>query len=795
MLQQECCPANYNLPNEQQEEYITQQTGSADLPPGIKRQRHVAVAKADHNQNIGLNESVDLFLSDSQPITSTTGNGNQSSTASCSIPSVQSISSASSLLLLPFSMATGSPEEVQSSRETASPPCMTVATARCFETTAAVRTRNTYKEETYERLQAGNDAITTGNNKVSFKSNSTSVKPHVANTLPTPAATMKTFVERKKGNEIFTSVSPSSATNIKCSKNSDYNIKCKEIGSDGQRQNFQQTKTLSRGQQIDPEISQQSKLPHRMKLQQIPEIAARCENSARKCKKALEAMNQLLHANRIENFWHQWTLQEMGLHISQSEYNATVTPESVRTRCSNATHAAYAHRPSIFTPKSGNIKSTKQPTESARSWSSPPAYARTLASTSCQARGSYDRPAHRQPSLIQSRAVKGNTPIASTTIRNTIPMSSPAKSSFQGSRNSCFQNYTRQLPAVRMARKVRDDPQCGRAYQPEGDRRRDRSNTPPRRARPRSPSPDRLECVFCGLISHQRRNHRRHLILKHNCRPDGTPATVADIEEARREEPEPPTSHSARYKSRKFIESDSDDDTTPIGSGASMPSDRRSSSPSRSSRQKRTRSESSGSSSLQRDTRRVVARQPVAPSPTTSRTATPPRSAPPVRKQVRRVRFERGETTETEGESSTTTQKKPVKPPARAKRPTTATRKDKKAKVEEHPIAETEVQPTAATSARELLVSTPKIDAMTEIAKQAVLNLKTREVGVKFKEPLAKPEKGKQPPPKRHQHPLPASRPMSEKEKQRHLVKSHLRSSRYRHKMFLNHYFRLKFRK
>jgi len=44
---------------------------------------------------------------------------------------------------------------------------------------------------------------------------------------------------------------------------------------------------------------------------------------------------------------------------------------------------------------------------------------------------------------------------------------------------------------------------------------------------------------------------------------------------------------------------------------------------------------------------------------------------------------------------------------------------------------------------------------MTEVAKQAVLNLKKREEGVKFKEPLAKPEKQKEPPPKRHQHPLP----------------------------------------
>jgi len=45
---------------------------------------------------------------------------------------------------------------------------------------------------------------------------------------------------------------------------------------------------------------------------------------------------------------------------------------------------------------------------------------------------------------------------------------------------------------------------------------------------------------------------------------------------------------------------------------------------------------------------------------------------------------------------------------------------------------------------------------MTAIAKQAVANLKKREVGVKFKEPPAKPEKETPPAPKPHQHPLPS---------------------------------------
>ena len=188
--------------------------------------------------------------------------------------------------------------------------------------------------------------------------------------------------------------------------------------------------------------------------------------------------------------------------------------------------------------------------------------------------------------------------------------------------------------------------------------RRDRSNTPPRRARPRSPSPECLECVFCGKISFQRRNHRRHLITKHNCRPDGTPATAADIEEARRGDSMQLTGRDTRYKSREFVETDSDDDTTPMESGASTPSER-SPSPSRGSRQKRTRSKSSASPSPQRDTRRVVPRPPSKSSPAASRATLPPQAAPPRRKQVRRVRFERGKTPVPEGESGTTTQRNP----------------------------------------------------------------------------------------------------------------------------------------
>ena len=157
-------------------------------------------------------------------------------------------------------------------------------------------------------------------------------------------------------------------------------------------------------------------------------------------------------------------------------------------------------------------------------------------------------------------------------------MSTPIRSSFQSSSYSFFQNYARRLPAFRMARtkqtarKDRDDQHRGRSQQ-EGDRRRDRSPTPPRRARPRSPSPERLECAFCGLINYSRRNHRRHLITRHKCRPDGTPATPADVEDAQRGDPVQPPKRDTKYKSREFVDTDSDDDTTPAASGASTPSD------------------------------------------------------------------------------------------------------------------------------------------------------------------------------------------------------------------------------
>jgi len=293
----------------------------------------------------------------------------------------------------------------------------------------------------------------------------------------------------------------------------------------------------------------------------------------------------------MENFWLRWNLQEMGPRISQSEYNATVMPISMRTRpFSRVAAAACAPSPRVFTPESGNVKSRTLSTATARSHNSPPTCIRMPGLTSCQASRLQDKPRRRPDRFIRSQTVRRDTPIVHTSSLSGTAMSTPIRSSFQRSSNSSFQNYARRLPAVRMARtkqtarKDRDD-QHRKQSQQEGDRRRDCSPTPPCRARPRSPTPECLECAFCCQINFSRRNHRRHLITRHKCRPDGTPATPADVEDAQRGDPVQPPKRDTKYKSREFVDTDSDDDTTPAASGVSTPSDKRSPSPPRGRRQ------------------------------------------------------------------------------------------------------------------------------------------------------------------------------------------------------------------
>jgi len=323
---------------------------------------------------------------------------------------------------------------------------------RKLRNTATIRTCDACAEEIYEDLQTGNNVITTtGNNKVSPESTS---KLHVANTRPATAANRKAFAETKRGNEIFASVPSSSAMKVKCSKNRDNNVRFGETGRNEQRPNSPSTRIVPRKRQERPVTYQQ----YNSIIQQIPEIVTRRENSARRCREVLKDMNQLLRTSRKENFWYRWTLQGMGIYVSQSENNAAVMPASVRKQHSQAAIAANAHRSRVFTPKSGNVESTELSTEPAHSRSSPPV---------CEpgSTGSSGRLERRYPRFIRSHAVRERTPITRASTRIAAPMSTPIRSSFHSSTNSSFQNYVPRLPAVRMARtkqtarKVRDDRQ------------------------------------------------------------------------------------------------------------------------------------------------------------------------------------------------------------------------------------------------------------------------------------------------------------------------------------------------
>jgi len=243
--QHEYCPANSNLANVRQEEHSIRRAESIHLPPGVVRQRQTATTEPDLEQYIGLNESADLFLKESQWSTPVTRSDNQSPTVSCTASSVRPISrglntgttpsanSASSLLLLPLPDETGSPEGIRSNREMASPPCMANGNLNrgpaavwtgdnsVEETTATKRIQDEHVEEKYGHIYTGNGK---SNNKTS-KGNSTKAKTmsHIANNLSASAANRKTSADRKKGNEIFATASPSLATRIKCSKNEDNN--------------------------------------------------------------------------------------------------------------------------------------------------------------------------------------------------------------------------------------------------------------------------------------------------------------------------------------------------------------------------------------------------------------------------------------------------------------------------------------------------------------------------------------------------------------------------------------------
>jgi len=290
-------------------------TADDGLPPGIKRPQHIAKTSAETDVLVSLNESADLFLEE---------------------PSANSVSS---LLLLPFLDETESPEGIRSNREMASPPCMAngnlskgptavwTGDNSVEETTTAQRIQEVQVEDMYECTYTGNGK--SNNNKTS-KGNSTKAKTmsYNANTLPASAVARKTSAGAKKGKDIFATVSPSSATRIKCSKNEDNNTHFRPLTTERKEK-----KPLSRKRRYEQST-------YRQYDSMIRQTADRCERSVAKCEKTLAVMNELLRTSRMGNFWLRWNLQEMGPRVSQSEYNATFMPTSVRTPHSKAAAAA-----------------------------------------------------------------------------------------------------------------------------------------------------------------------------------------------------------------------------------------------------------------------------------------------------------------------------------------------------------------------------------------------------------------------------------------------------------------------
>ena len=248
--------------------------------------------------------------------------------------------------------------------------------------------------------------------------------------------------------------------------------------------------------------------------------------------------------------------------------------------------------------------------------------------------------------------------------------------------------------------------------------------------------------------------------MQHSCRLDGTPATEEDFAQARRWSARQATGRSSRYKTQEFVESDSDDNTTQT-SGASTPSRCGSPSPVRGCRSKKTRSESSASPSPRRDTspRHGGSQRPTASTSATSRPTTLPRSAPPAQKQAHKVRFEQGERSTGSRTAAKPREEKSAKSSAMttAKDAPVKATKDQKAPAEEQPTtkkAETEIVQTPSATTSHL--TSPKLDALAAVAKQAVQNLKKSTTGIKIAKPPAKPKKATKPPVKRHQHPIPA---------------------------------------
>ena len=247
-----------------------------------------------------------------------------------------------------------------------------------------------------------------------------------------------------------------------------------------------------------------------------------------------------------------------------------------------------------------------------------------------------------------------------------------------------------------------------------------------------SPRPSQYVCLFCKKVNKQRTNHKRHMVMKHGCRLDGTEATAEDLAQARAWASKERPDRSQQFKSKEYVssDSDSDDDDTSESSSSSRRSVR---SPSRQRR-----------------------RADCSPSEASSRSPSPAVPAPP---KVRKVCFEVDEPLTGRGDSRA--RKQPAKPvpstskaagpvpsileldipvpsprkvatAQRSKKPATTVRsevhmapkpstsKKKGVKSSAAPEAQTE----AVTPKKRLVIETPRLEQMVEVAKKAVQNLK-----------------------------------------------------------------------
>ena len=205
--------------------------------------------------------------------------------------------------------------------------------------------------------------------------------------------------------------------------------------------------------------------------------------------------------------------------------------------------------------------------------------------------------------------------------------------------------------------------------------------------------------------------------MQHGCKMDGTPATAADIAQARAWSSKAPTDKGS-YKSKEFVEStaseDDDDDETPE---SSSPARRKSPSPPRRKQTRRERSVSPRRSTL-----------------LPQRAST---SAPSTMVKVRKVRFDdkkgkpvstsRPKVKSTETVTTATASLKTASATQRSRtaaasaqpeeRDKTAKRKETQQKSFDMPWTDEE---------KELIVSTPKLEGLVRVAKQAIESLKER---------------------------------------------------------------------